>query len=106
MLSRVGLAAVAAYLCYRESRRRGASASLAKATPVEMQVSATGDAPGLGPLSMVEYMGLRNLRCADYPLPTASAAAMPPAVKKSGGLPNRAWCCSTSQSFTSLSGSS
>jgi Tol biopolymer transport system component len=39
----VGLAAGAAFLCYRESRRRGASASLAKATPVEMQVSTTND---------------------------------------------------------------
>ena len=39
----VGLAAVSAFLCYRESRRGGASASLAKATPVEMQVSMTND---------------------------------------------------------------
>jgi len=39
----VGLAAGAAFLCYRESRRGGASASLAKATPVEMQVSTTND---------------------------------------------------------------
>ena len=38
----VGLAAVAAYLCYRESRK-GSSASLAKSTPVEMQVSTTSD---------------------------------------------------------------
>ena len=40
----VGLAAVAAYLCYRESRK-GSSASLAKATPVDMQVSTTSDVP-------------------------------------------------------------
>jgi hypothetical protein len=37
---------------------------------------------------------------------TASAAAMPPAVKKSGGEPWRSICCSTSQSLISLSGAS
>ena len=40
----VGLAAVSAFLCYRESRK-GSSTSLAKATPVDMQVSTTSDVP-------------------------------------------------------------
>ena len=41
----VAAVVIVGFFCFRESRRKGASASLAKATPVEMQVSATGDAP-------------------------------------------------------------